>query len=116
MPEPETSLYQLVDQYLNYLIVEKGLATLTIESYAGDLRLFVDFLLDSKIKTIQQAETAVLLKHIIELRRIGLGPRTRARHLVAIRGFYDFLSRSGAIKNNHPTKRGGSSRNTQWSI
>jgi site-specific recombinase XerD len=27
----------LVDQYLNYLVVEKGLATQTMEAYAGDL-------------------------------------------------------------------------------
>jgi integrase/recombinase XerD len=33
----------------------------------------------------------LILKHLIALRDAGLSPRSRARHLVSIRGFYRFL-------------------------
>ena len=94
------TLDQLVDQCLNYLLVEKGLAAKTIEAYAGDLRAFLDFLRAQKLERIDQADTAALLKYVIVLRQNGRGPRTRARHLVALRGFYSFLVQTGQLPKN----------------
>ena len=82
---------QLMDRFLNYLLVEKGLSERTIESYSRDLVRFVNFLDAQAIRSIEEADTAIILKHIITLRNEGLGARSRARHLVTIRGFYQFL-------------------------
>ncbi len=81
----------LVDQYLNYLLVEKGLAQKTIESYSRDLTTYLEFLKQTGITAIEDAGTTVILKHLIALRNNGLGARSRARHLVTLRGFYRFL-------------------------
>lgn len=94
------TIEQLVDQCLNYLLVEKGLAAKTIEAYAGDLRAFLDFLKAQHIEHIDEADTAALLKYVIDLRQNGRGPRTRARHLVALRGFYSFLVQAGQLPKN----------------
>lgn len=82
---------EYVDRYLNYLLVEKGLAAKTIESYSLDLAEFLNFLKKAGIEDISFVDTAVLLKHLISLRHSGLGPRSRARHLVTLRGFFRFL-------------------------
>jgi integrase/recombinase XerD len=82
---------ELVDRYMNYLLVEKGLAAKTIESYSLDLVEFLNFLKSAGIEDISSVDTAVLLKHLISLRDNGLGPRSRARHLVTLRGFFRFL-------------------------
>ncbi len=100
MSNPNPTLEQLVDQCLNYLLVEKGLAAKTIEAYAGDLRAFLDFLKAQHIERIDEADTAALLKYVIDLRQNGRGPRTRARHLVALRGFYSFLVQAGRLPKN----------------
>lgn len=100
MSVPKNAIEQLVDQYLNYLLVEKGLATKTIEAYAGDLQAFLDFLKCQNIMAIDQADTAAILKYVIDLRQNGRGPRTRARHLVALRGFYSFLVQAGCLPRN----------------
>jgi integrase/recombinase XerD len=100
MTKPNYTFEQLVDQYLNCLLVEKGLAAKSIEAYAGDLRAFLDFLKIHKIERIDEADTAALLKYVIELRQKGRGPRTRARHLVALRGFYTFLVQAGRLPKN----------------
>ena len=97
------SLDVLVDQYLNYLLVEKGLSKNTIESYSSDLTRYLNFLKTKRIKTISDADTAAILKHLISLRIAGLGARSRARHLVTIRGFYRFLVEEKVIKND-PTR------------
>lgn len=97
------SLDVLVDQYLNYLLVEKGLSKKTLESYSSDLTRYLNFLKTKRIKTISDADTAAILKHLISLRIAGLGARSRARHLVTIRGFYRFLVEEKVIKND-PTR------------
>ena len=87
----------LVDRYLNYLLVEKGLSKATLESYGSDLKRYLEFLTDSKIDRITEEDTANILKHLIGLRQEGLNARSRARHLVTIRGFYKFLAREKII-------------------
>lgn len=100
MSIPNHTIEQLVDHYLNYLLVEKGLSAKTIEAYAGDLRAFLDFLKGHHIVAIDQADTTAILKYVIDLRQNGRGPRTRARHLVALRGFYHFLVQAGQLPKN----------------
>lgn len=98
-----SSLDVLVDQYLNYLLIEKGLSKKTIESYSSDLTRYLKFLKTRKIRTISNADTPAILKHLISLRNAGLGARSRARHLVTIRGFYKFLVEEKVIEND-PTR------------
>lgn len=85
------SLDIFVDQYINYLVFEKGLSEKTIESYSSDLSKYLDFLKQKEVKDITQADTPLILKHLIALRESGLGSRSCARHLITLRGFYRFL-------------------------
>jgi len=34
----------LVDRYIDYMAVEKGLSSLTIDAYVGDLKLYIRYL------------------------------------------------------------------------
>jgi integrase/recombinase XerD len=86
-----SAIHQLVDRYINYLVVEKGLASATIESYSGDLAKFLKFLTSQKIQKITDADSAIILKYLLFLRDKKIGARSRARHLVTIRGFYKFM-------------------------
>ncbi len=93
-----SSLDVLADQYLNYLIFEKGLSEKTIESYSSDLARHLEFLKQKRVKKISDADTPLILKHLIALRNAGLGSRSRARHLITLRGFYRFLVQEKVIK------------------
>jgi integrase/recombinase XerD len=94
----KTFLDTLVDQYVNYLIFEKGLSEKTIESYSSDLTRYLEFLKQKGVKDIAHAETPLILKHLIALRKSGLGSRSCARHLIALRGFYRFLAQEKIIE------------------
>ncbi len=94
------SLDQLADQFINYLVVEKGLARNTIAAYSRDLILYLEFLQSNGVSDIASADTTLILKHLIELRDAGLGPRSRARHLVTLRGFYRFLVQQKILDAN----------------
>ncbi len=94
------SLDQLADQFINYLVVEKGLSKNTVVAYSRDLILYLEFLRSNGIADIAAADTTLVLKHLVELRDAGLGPRSRARHLVTLRGFYRFLVQQKIIDAN----------------
>jgi integrase/recombinase XerD len=94
----KTSLDTHVDQYLNYLVFEKGLSEKTIESYSSDLSRYLDFLKQKRVTNIADAETSLILKHLIALRKSGLGSRSCARHLITLRGFHRFLAQEKIIE------------------
>jgi integrase/recombinase XerD len=90
----------LIDQFLNYLLVEKGLSKKTLEAYSRDLIRYHQFLAQQKTAAFSDQDTAVILKYLIKLRKSGLTARSRARHLVAIRGFYRFLVQERYLRND----------------
>ena len=100
MKQSNTKIHQWVDEYLSFLLVEKGLSAQTIASYSGDLTIFIEFLQKHGINDFQAVDTAVILRYLIELRNTGRGARTRARYLVSLRGFFDYLSKQKLIDHN----------------
>lgn len=95
---------RLLDLYLNYLTVEKGLASKTLEAYSRDLQRFMDYLQDQGIANPSVVDTPAILRYVIRLRDEGLGARSRARHLVSIRGFFRFLAHEKLIPQD-PSRR-----------
>ena len=93
-----SSIDVLADQYVNYLVFEKGLSEKTIESYSSDLARHLEFLRQKGVKKIADADTPLILKHLIALRNAGLGSKSCARHLITLRGFYRFLVQEKVIE------------------
>ncbi len=96
----ESSIHILVDQFLNYILIEKGLSDKTIESYSSDLTRFLEFLEKNSIRNLSETDTPIILRYLIALRNAGLSARSRARHLVTLRGFYRFLTHEGMIEHD----------------
>jgi integrase/recombinase XerD len=94
------SLDRIADDFINHLLVEKGLSRNTVAAYSRDLLLYLDHVRAKGISDIAQTDTALVIEHLIALRDAGLGPRSRARHLVALRGFYRFLVREKLLEIN----------------
>jgi len=88
---------RLVDDYLSYLTVEKGLSPNTLESYSRDLQDFRTYLAGQAIVTLEDIRAPVILGYLIHLRNRGLTSTSRARHLVTLRGFFRFLHQEKRI-------------------
>jgi integrase/recombinase XerD len=95
-PSPDA----LIDQFFNYLLVEKGLAQKTLEAYSRDIIRYRNFLAENNSTAFSEEDAPLILKHLILLRKEGLKARSRARHLVAIRGFYRFLVQEKILRND----------------
>lgn len=95
-----------------YLRVEKGLAPLTISSYAGDLKLWAEFLAtrDKNVLTAQRDDMKELMQHLLGH---GMDSRSVARKLSALRGFYRYLLLDKLIAHD-PTLDIDSPR--QWKV
>ena len=80
----------LLQDYQEYLRVEKGLRPLTCEAYASDLNTFAEFLegRHGVLLTAVQEDVAAFLEH---LRAHGIDSRSSARKLSCLRGFYKWL-------------------------
>lgn len=101
MSSPGSLWPRVLDAYLDTLAVERGLSRNTVDAYRRDLtRLGEDL-------TLQQADPltadAVSLQgHLRGLRRRGISPRSLARALAAIRGFYAHLLEE-KLREDDPT-------------
>ena len=89
----------LVDEFLERLRVEDGSSPLTIAAYRRDLRRLVDFL-RARRRTLETARPDDLVAHLEALRRNGLGPRSLARGLAAMRGLYKFGRSANLVREN----------------
>lgn len=81
-----------IDQFLNYLVTEKGLSRNTLESYGHDLRLFAQFLArpNRAGKKDSPPTSDDILNYLIWRRKSGVTARTLSRNLSTIRGFVQF--------------------------
>jgi integrase/recombinase XerD len=80
----------MVDAYLDYLCVERRLAHHTLESYARDLAALAEFAAGRETD-LERLDRAALEAFIRQQMGRGLSPRSVARGVAAIRGFYRFL-------------------------
>jgi len=90
----------LVQRYLDFLKVEKGLAKNTLAAYGADLSLFLNFLAKKKIASLKDIEPPDILNHLMGLSDQALKSRSIARHLIALRGLFKFLVREGELSKN----------------
>ncbi len=80
----------LLDLFVSYLRAERNLAPKTVDAYALDVREWLAAL-EKAGTSVEAASRDDVLEHLAFLGRRGLSPRSRARHLAALRGFYKFL-------------------------
>lgn len=90
---------RLLDRYLESLAVERGLSQNTVAGYRNDLTRLGDWLA-KKGADLMTAGAADLTAHQRDLRQKGLSPRSAARALSAIRGFYENLVTMGERTDN----------------
>lgn len=81
------SLVASVDAYLSFARIERGLSPRTVSAYARDLSRFADYAIGRGVTAVRRVKREHLVDYTAELDRGGVGPRSRARALAAIRGW-----------------------------
>ena len=87
-----------IDDYLNYLLLEKRLAKNTLNSYQFDLECFNDYFKKQNIYSINEEDITKYLEYLSNEKK--LTPRTIERHLTTLRGFFKYLVKTECIKTD----------------
>jgi len=91
---------QLIDSFLSYLSVERGLAGNTIVSYKRDLNFYMDFLFARHIDTLSKTSKNDIVDFMFYQKEKGLSANSICRRLAAIKVFYRFLVRERILKSD----------------
>lgn len=86
-----------LDEYLNSLLVEKGLSKNTLAAYRRDLLKYLRYMNDGGRGSLQ-AKASDISAHLAALKAGGLSSRSYSRGLIAIRGYYRYLVRREKIE------------------
>ena len=93
-------LHGWVDAYLDHLRVERALAGNTVEAYARDLGKLCAHAEEHGAADVKGLDASVVSTFLVALGREGIGARSAARHLSAVRGFVKFLRHERAIEGD----------------
>jgi integrase/recombinase XerD len=94
---------KLIERFIHYLAVERGLAMNTLESYQRDLIGYVKFIQKNGISDLNQTRRANIISYLAELQRNGRATSTISRNLASMRAFYGFMLRDGLIDGDPTT-------------
>lgn len=91
---------QLQD-FIHYMVVEKGLAKNTIVSYERDLKFYIHFLKETeKMTSWHDIQRTQIIQFLGSLKKEGKSSKTLARNIASIRAFHQFLLRERVVEHD----------------
>ncbi len=94
---------ELIDSFLDYLSVERGLSKNTIIAYRQDLNIYLDFLIKRGINALSKIVKNDIIEFMLFEKTKGISPTSISRRLAAIRMFHRFLTRERVLKDDPTT-------------
>ncbi|MCO5044200.1 MAG: site-specific tyrosine recombinase XerD [Verrucomicrobia bacterium] len=90
----------LLDQFLDYITLEKGLTSNTRSAYASDLVRFLAFIQRAGVALLNKLTRRHILDYLMWEKEQGLAAPSLSRRLVAIRVFLRYLQQEGMLSAN----------------
>lgn len=81
----------LIESFIDYLTVERGLAANTLDSYGRDLKQYCRYLEEGLKISARDASRTTVVAYLLHLQKQGRTTATIARRLAALKSFYQFL-------------------------
>lgn len=94
---PEATLDEAVDAFLQHVLLERGLSRNTVDAYSRDLARFVRGASRTGPRPVATLSRDDLRDFLAALEAEGLGARSRARALVAVRRFVRFAEQENLL-------------------
>ena len=90
----------LLDSFLDYVSLERGLSKNTRAAYADDIVRFIDDLAKQGVTSIQDVSRRQILDHLMSEKARGLCANSLSRHLVSLKVFFRYLTQEGVLDVN----------------
>lgn len=92
-----------LEGFLDHLIVERGLAHLSIQSYQADLKWFFAYLKKNNKNFVSQINREDILAYLETLYRKSYAAKTTARKISCLKTFFKYLTETSQVEAN-PTE------------
>jgi len=90
----------LIEEFLSYLSVERGLSGNTLVSYRRDLAKFFDYLKSRRIASPERITRQMITSFMLAEKDRGLSANSVSRGLACLKTFFKFLVRENKIKED----------------
>ena len=90
-----------IEDYINYVYIEKKLSYNTKDAYLSDLKEFSSYLDGKKTIDVKASDIRNYIEH---LNNINEKDKTIARKIVSIKTFFDYLMKIGKLSTNPSEK------------
>ena len=80
-----------LSNYIDYLVLERGLASNTEDAYRRDLMEFIEYLDKNNIKNFSDIKRSNINFYIRELRKNNLAPTSVTRKIASLRGWFKWM-------------------------
>lgn len=95
----------LIKEFQDYLLVERGLSENSIFAYSYDIKKFLDYLQKfQKGKAVGVVTSDDIVAFLKQQQEMNISTRSRARELAALRQFFGYLRDEGRVKVNPADK------------
>jgi integrase/recombinase XerD len=89
-----------IDEFMNYLSVERGLAKNTLLAYRRDLTKYIEYLSQKSINTTNRVNREHVSNFMFDLKKHDMSATTICRSLAAVKMFHRFLVRENLAKED----------------
>lgn len=90
-----------INEFKNYIRLERSLSENSIEAYLRDVRQFESFLLlDDSDKPLKQVQASDIQKFLIFITELGMSGRSQARIISGLKAFFRFLVLDDILEDN----------------
>jgi len=90
----------LVEQFLDYILLGRGLSNNTCSAYKSDLTSFIEFLRTQSLRSLNEVKRTHILSYLFYEKERGLSPSSLSRHLVSIKIFFRYLEEESLLSTN----------------
>src|SRR5262249_14366816 len=100
----EVSRAFLLEQFADFLSLERGASANTVAAYRRDLGHLVDYALEHRSRAPSAITSNLLRDFIFHLKDLGLAATSIRRHVSAVRSYFKFLAGEGHVVRD-PSER-----------
>ncbi|MEN8254533.1 MAG: site-specific tyrosine recombinase XerD [Verrucomicrobiota bacterium] len=89
-----------LQNFLDYISLERGLSINTRKAYADDIGQFLTELTAKGVSSLNQVNRKQILDHLMAMKAKGMSTNSISRHLVSIKVFFRYLQQEGMLDRN----------------
>ena len=93
-------MQQQIDDFLHFVVVERGYSEHTVAAYHNDLTQFLRYLVGQGVASWHDVGRAQILNYILYLKEREYAPSTVARKIAAVKSYFHFLVSDGVLADD----------------